>query len=257
MELDLTYEQVRKMMQMVNNIRTHVSDVLLECSSKYLTIFNMDDSHILLVYGRIKGKYCDNFQCDQPTTIGINLKQLYPMLKSVKKDEQTRLFLSRIDDQYQLGIKFSGHRHNGSFYLDNINVNSDFDYKTVTDHLLKLPIQIRLSSKEWRCCLERFQVLDHDAVELKYSQGTLTLAVGHQNCILDIEVTDIIKDESRTTSNFRLDLEKLIQIAKCSLFSDQLVIYFHDSELCPIFFLYSIDQLGFIIYGLSPRNEYI
>lgn len=254
MNCEFNYKQIQSFTKMISAVKDQVTDVMFDCDPKYMTICNMDDSHTVLVYCRFRSKHFDNYQCDKTLNIGVNLKQLHKMLKTIKRNETVTMIILRRNDELVLSMNIKGSKHNCTLYLDNIIVDNELNYKSMTDNISELPVQLRLSSDEWKSCVDRLKTLDFNSIELKYHEGILSLNAGDKGN-LEIEIVDIIKQQSELPIVIRFDIDKLSQISKCSLFSDELVIYFHENELYPTFFLFTVDKIGHIIYGLSSRNE--
>ncbi|KAF8514241.1 proliferating cell nuclear antigen [Hysterangium stoloniferum] len=77
--------------RLLDAIKELVTDANFECNEEGLTLQAMDNSHVALVAVKLEADGFDQYRCDRPMPLGVNLGSLTKVLKCAKDDDMVTL----------------------------------------------------------------------------------------------------------------------------------------------------------------------
>ncbi|CAL1705850.1 unnamed protein product [Somion occarium] len=85
--LEAKLEQAAILKRLLDAIKELVADANFECTEEGITLQAMDNSHVALVSVLLKEDGFEEYRCDRPMPLGVNLTSLTKVLKCAKDDD--------------------------------------------------------------------------------------------------------------------------------------------------------------------------
>ncbi|KAK7694120.1 hypothetical protein QCA50_003696 [Cerrena zonata] len=85
--LEAKLEQAAILKRLLDAIKELVADANFECNEEGIQLQAMDNSHVALVAVQLKEEGFENYRCDRPMPLGVNLTSLTKVLKCAKDDD--------------------------------------------------------------------------------------------------------------------------------------------------------------------------
>jgi proliferating cell nuclear antigen len=96
--------QVTVFRKIIESLKDLVSEVNLDATAEGLSLQAMDSAHVSLVALKINEGAFEDYRCDKPLTLGINLSDFSKILKMAKNDDL--MILSSDENTSSLSIVF-------------------------------------------------------------------------------------------------------------------------------------------------------
>jgi proliferating cell nuclear antigen len=240
-----------------DSIKDLIEDVNIECTPTGLYILSMDTTHNTLVSVHIRHTSFVHYRCDQSIKLGLNLKTLSNMLKSVNNNDTIIIKTHDDSDTANFLVESPGCEKTADFELrlkelsEDVVPMPDNNYNAT----LKLP-----SSEFHRITKDLSSIGDAIAITLttdfvKFSSvghvGSSTITIkANEKKKREEEVSIKIKDTltvGYTSKNFNC-------IAKATTLCSQVTISV--SEELPLIVEYNIEEIGIIKFHLAARYDF-
>lgn len=89
---------------LMDSLSSLLVDTTLQFSSDGIKLIELDNTHIVMIHVRLDARKFEEFYCETPINIGVNIGNLHTLLKTVNSNDTLTLFLSK-DDRNRLGIR--------------------------------------------------------------------------------------------------------------------------------------------------------
>jgi proliferating cell nuclear antigen len=89
---------------LMDSLSSLLVDTTLQFSADGVKIIELDNTHIVMIHVRLDARKFEEFYCETPVNIGVNIGNLHTLLKTVNSSDTLTLFLSN-DDRNRLGIR--------------------------------------------------------------------------------------------------------------------------------------------------------
>jgi len=91
MVLEATLKQAGLLKKVVDSMKDLCKDVNFDCTEKGVQVQSMDSSHVALVSLLLRESAFEEFKCDRPTSLGMNIESLGKILKMCGPSDQLKL----------------------------------------------------------------------------------------------------------------------------------------------------------------------
>ena len=252
----------------IKTVQSGAFRVLVEALKEILTDTNIifdetgikliatDNSHIVLIHMRLLADKFEHFHCLEKTVIGINMNNLYKLIKTMSNNDILTLFIEK-DNPNKLGIK-----------INNIEKNSQTLFKLnlldISDEEIIIPpavfeTELTLPSSDFQKLIRDMTNIGEN-IEIKSIGNTLLL-----NCEGDFANQETILSETQNGLHFSMSskpelpiqgifsLKYLILFTKCTNLCNLIHMYIKNDY--PLIIKYDVANLGDIKLCLSPLAD--
>ena len=249
----------------VKTVQSGAVRILFEALKEILTDTNMvfdetgikliatDNSHIVLIHMKLLADKFEHFHCYEKTSIGINVNNLYKLIKTMSNNDILTFFIEK-ENPNKLGIK-----------INNIEKNSQTLFKLnlldIQNEEINIPpaifeTELTLPSSDFQKIIRDMTNIGEN-IEIKSIGNTLML-----NCEGDFANQETILAETQNGLNFSVSqkvelpiqgvfsLKYLILFTKCTNLCNLIHMYIKNDY--PLIIKYDIANLGEIKLCLSP-----
>lgn len=236
---------------LVEAIKDILTDANLEFDSKGLKIMSMDGTHTILVHLRLQADRFDEFYCPQRHVLGINMINLFKLVKTMSNNESIVLFM-RKSDTTKLGIEIlNGEKQITTHFALNL---IELDVRPISIPPVQFSSVFTMPSTDFQKIIRDMHTLG-EVVEIQSASKELVFRCkgdyAEQETIFSFGQNGITQSKSANEivqGNFFL--KHLVLFTKCtSLCSD---ITLHLKNDYPIIVEYNVAGLGEIKLALAP-----
>jgi len=241
---------VRILVEALKEILTDTNMVFDETGIKLIAT---DNSHIVLIHMKLLADKFEHFHCYEKTSIGINMNNLYKLIKTMSNNDILTFFIEK-ENPNKLGIK-----------INNIEKNSQTLFKLnlldIQNEEINIPpaifeTELTLPSSDFQKIIRDMTNIGEN-IEIKSIGNTLML-----NCEGDFANQETILAETQNGLNFSVSqkvelpiqgvfsLKYLILFTKCTNLCNLIHMYIKNDY--PLIIKYDIANLGEIKLCLSP-----
>jgi len=235
-----------------------VTDTNFDCSASGISLQAMDSSHVSLVSLLLRENGFEDFRCDRPISLGLNLGSMAKILKCAGNDDS--LTLKAEEDADTLSFTFESQKQDklSEFSLKLLDIRGenlgipDTEYKA----LIKMP-----SSEFQRIC--RDLTILGDTVTISVIKESVKFAVSGDLGSGTIQIkqsssVDEKEDDSTTITmkepvSLTFALRYLNFFTKATALSGSVTLSM--SPEAPLVVEYKIEELGWLRFFLAPKIE--
>ena len=262
---------------MVKTVQSGAFRILIEALKEILTDTNLifdksgiklvatDNSQIVLVHMKLLAENFEFFHCEEKTRIGINMMNLFKLIKIMNNNETLSLFVEKCDKN-RLGIKINNNdkKTQTLFKMNLLDISEDelsippakFESELT---LPSIDTQLALPSGDFQKIIRDMSNIGEN-VEIKSVETSLLL-----NCMGDFASQETILLETQEGLNYSknasstepiqgiFSLKYLCLFTKCTNLCNLLHMYIKNDY--PLVIKYDIANLGHIKLCLSPNSE--
>jgi proliferating cell nuclear antigen len=223
----------------------------------------MDSAHVSLVSLQLNENGFEEFRCDKPMTLGINLVDFSKILKmannndivTLKADEENSFLNILFENKGNLLFN-QGSDRSAEFQLNLLTLDTESLGIPDTEY----PTYIRMSSSEFvRLCKDMTQLAD--AVHINVAKegavfsvhgkaGAGKIKLRRNNAEKQEDQIDI-KCEENISAGY--GLQYLNSFAKASSLSGSVCLYL--SSQFPLMIEYAIENMGYLKFYLAPKMD--
>ena len=111
---------------LVEALKDILQDVNIEFDNTGIKVVAMDVSHTVLVHLKLESKNFEHYYCKKKLIIGVNMTNLFKLIKSMSNNDTLTLFVSDVDSN-RLGIKIENCEKNSvtNFKLNLLDLNEE------------------------------------------------------------------------------------------------------------------------------------
>jgi proliferating cell nuclear antigen len=241
---------------LMDSLSSLLVDTTLQFSADGVKLIELDNTHIVMIHVRLDARKFEEFYCETPVNIGVNIGNLHTLLKTVNSSDTLTLFLSN-DDRNRLGIRVENEEKKTSteFKLNLL----DLDAHEYTIPPVAFSAVTVLPSTYFQKIVRDMSYLS-DRVEIKNIGRQLILSCSGNFCqqetiLRDTDEPDVPDDEGEeerdpTVINQGVfSLKYLVMFTKCSSLNPNISLFIR-SEF-PCICMYDM-SLGSVRLCLSP-----
>ena len=227
----------------------------LECSADGIKLLSIDPGRTVLIHLKLDKSSFEDFKCEQPIVLGINLEHFFKIIKNMENSDTLRLFVEK-DNVNRLGIE----RYNKE---ENIN-------NTIYQSLIDIPVQRRdIPSPSFKSVIvmssARFQKICREIsqfsekIEITCISNQLIFKGCNESASQEIRIkpcaNGITFEQNSPDEIIQgvFKLKHLVQFSKCANLSSNIRILIRNDY--PIVLHCDIAGLGFVRLCLAPNAE--
>ena len=227
----------------------------LECSADGIKLLSIDPGRTVLIHLKLDKSSFEDFKCEQPIVLGINLEHFFKIIKNMENSDTLRLFVEK-DNVNRLGIE----RYNKE---ENIN-------NTIYQSLIDIPVQRRdIPSPSFKSVIvmssTRFQKICREIsqfsekIEITCISNQLIFKGCNESASQEIRIkpcaNGITFEQNSPDEIIQgvFKLKHLVQFSKCANLSSNIRILIRNDY--PIVLHCDIAGLGFVRLCLAPNAE--
>ncbi len=240
---------------LVEALKEILTDTNITFDETGIKLMATDNSHIVLIHMKLLSEHFEHFHCDKKTVIGINMNNLFKLIKTMGNNDTLTLFIEK-DNPNKLGIK-----------INNVEKNAQTLFKLnlldISDEEISIPpaifeSELTLPSSDFQKLIRDMTNIGEN-VEIKSIGNTLML-----NCEGDFANQETILSETQNGLNFSLttapelpiqgvfQLKYLLLFTKCTNLCNLIHMYIKNDY--PLIIKYDVANLGDIKLCLSPNT---
>ena len=237
---------------MVEALKELLTDTVLEITESGIKIVTMDNAHIILVHLKLHADKFEYYKCNKPISIGVNMLNLYKIIKTINNNDILSLFIYE-NDLNHLGIKLENAEKNTrtTYKINLLDLNNEtFDIPEVTFNSV-----ITLPSNDFQKITRDMNNLA-DFVEIKNVNNEFILTCNGDFCSQETVLSDndnvqisCEKPDDIIQGNF--SLKYLVLFTKCTNLSNNVELYLKNDY--PLIIKYTVASLGEIKLCLTPQ----
>jgi len=238
---------------LIEALKEILNDTVIEINSDCIKIVTMDNSHIILVHLKLFAEKFEYYTCNKPISIGINMLNLYKIIKTVNNNDVLTLFIYQ-NNLNQLGIKIENMEKNTktTYFLNLLDLNNDqFEIPEVEFNSV-----ITLPSNDFQKLMRDMNNIA-DFVEIKNVDNKFILTCQGDFCSQETVLSDnelvIINSNNNEIIQGNFNLKYLVLFTKCTNLSNTVELYLKNDY--PLIIKYTVASIGSIKLCLSPQTD--
>ena len=242
---------------LIEALKEILTDTNLIIDETGIKLVAMDSTKTVLIYMKLEANKFESFLCEKKMTIGVNMLNLFKLIKTINNTDTLTLFIDK-NDINKLGIKINNHEKNTeTIYKLNL---LDISENEINIPPAEFDTELTLPSSD-------FQKLIRDMINI--GEDTEIKSIGSKlifTCEGDFATQSTMLCETQNGLQFKqnsspeypiqgiFSLKYLILFTKCTNLCNQIQIYIKNDY--PIIIQYAIASLGIIKLCLAPKaNE--
>lgn len=228
-----------------------LTDTVLEVDHTGIRIVAMDVSHVVLVHLKLHSDKFESFHCPQPMQLGVNMLNLYKIIKTISNSDMLTLYVED-GDMNHLGIRIeNGEKNSRTNYKLNL---LDLDGSIITVQPSQFSSVITLMSSDVQKIFRDLNQVS-ELVEIKRIRNDLIFKsykgdfCSQETIISETTVRENPDADEETMNEDQGDiiqglfaLKYLVMFTRCSSLSSTVDILLKNDF--PIIFMYTVSTLG-------------
>lgn len=242
---------------LIEALKELLTDTCIEFDNTGMKIITMDNSKVVLVHLKLEASKFEYFYCENRINIGVNMLNLYKLIRSVNSNDILTLFVDS-NDINSLGIKIeNGEKNTRTIYKLNL---LDLDMPKISIDPVDFNSVITLPSIDFqKICRDMNNIAD--LVEIKNIGSQLILSCKGDFCSQETIISDT--DNGNTVQNINgsneilqgvFKLNFLVLFTKCTNLSSTVEIFLKNDY--PLVIRYSVASLGSVKIALAPASNF-
>jgi proliferating cell nuclear antigen len=235
-----------------------LKDILTDCNftidSSGIKLIATDNSHNVLIHMKLLAENFDYYQCSQPTVIGVNMTNLFKLIKTMGNSDILTLFLEK-NNTNLLGIQINNKEKSLQtiYKLNLLDINNE----NITIPDATFETALTLPSSDFQKIIRDMMNIG-ELIEIKSVGSELIM-----NCQGDFACQETSLCETNNGLQFSqispaekpiqgiYSLKYLLLFTKCTNMCNQIHIYIKNDY--PLVITYSVANLGDIKLCLAPN----
>jgi len=239
---------------LIEALKEILNDTVIEINHDCIKIVTMDNSHIILVHLKLSADKFEHYSCTKPISIGINMLNLYKIIKTVNNNDILTLFVNE-NNLNHLGIKIENMDKNTktTYFLNLLDLNNEqFDIPEVQFNSV-----ITLPSNDFQKLMRDMNNIA-DYVEIKNVDNKFILSCEGDFCnqetvLSDTDLVIINNGDPNDIIQGNFNLKYLVLFTKCTNLSNNVELFLRNDY--PLIIKYNVASLGEVKLCLSPQSE--
>jgi len=243
---------------LIESLKQILVETNIECSPDGIRIVAMDESHTTLVRVFLQHDKFNEYYCPAPITIGVDLGQLFSLLKTMTQSEILTFYIRDGNDN-ELGIVIESPEKGevSCYQLKLLELNPEsYEIPQQEYHFIT-----NMSSAGFQKICRNMRNIGAERMDIKRHKEQLIF-----RCEGEYASQETIKTPGAQGSNLQFlktmegemyagtfMLEKLIEFTKCTSLGGTVTILMQND--LPLIFIYPVGDIGDITLCLAPLEE--
>ena len=219
----------------------------LECSENGVRLIKVNHNGSLLIHLKLLSENFEKYHCSRPITLGLNLEEIFKIIKLVENSETLKLYVSN-DNVNKISIQ----RYNKEENIVNTKSLALYDIASLQRNLPEIEFDnviIMPSQRFQKICREYYQF--SDKVEIISNNNVLYFKSDGDRVTQDLSICEsddgIIFEKVNTKDTiFRgvFSLKYLVKFAKCANLCANITLHLKND--CPLIIECEMKEFGLI-----------
>ena len=241
---------------LIEALKEILTDANLIVDETGIKLVAMDSTKSVLIYMKLNSEKFESFYCKEKISIGINMFNLYKLIKTINTSDTLSFFIHK-NDTNKLGIKLNNNEKNTeTIYKLNL---LDISQEEINIPPAEFDSELTMPSQDFQKLI-RDMVNISTETEIKSSGNTLIFSCqgdfASQTTILGetqngLQFIHNLSDEYLVQGIF--SLKYLLLFIKCTNLCNQIQLYIKNDY--PLIIQYTIASLGIIKLCLAPKID--
>jgi len=220
-----------------------------------IKLIAMDSTHSVLIHLKLEAQNFEFFNCNTPITIGLNMLNLFKLIKTMTNSETLTLFIEK-NNENQLGIIIHNSEKNSqtTYKLNLLDIQED----EISIPPAEFETELTLPSCDFQKIIRDMINIGED-IEITSIGNQLKLICNgefaHQETVLG-ETTNGLKFSTTQSPELPIQgvfsLKYLLLFTKCTNLCNQIQFYIKNDY--PLVIKYAVASLGSIKLCLAPNT---
>lgn len=238
---------------LVEALKELLTDTCIDFDETGMKIVSMDNSHIVLVHLKLDAPKFEYFHCENKLTIGVNMLNLYKLIRTINSNDTLTLFIET-DDLNHLGIKIeNGEKNTRTTYKLNL---LDLDNPKISVNPADFNYEIMLQSADFqKICRDMSNIAE--VVEIKNVGNQLILSCKGDFCSQETVLADTENNSCSKNNNEIVqgvfNLKYLVLFTKCTNLCSTVELFLKNDY--PLLIRYMVASLGEVKLCLAPQSQ--
>ena len=241
---------------LIEALKEILTDGNITVDSNGIKLIAMDSTHSVLIHLKLEAQNFEYFKCNNPITIGLNMLNLFKLIKTMTNSETLTLFIEK-NNENQLGIIIHNSEKNSqTTYKLNL---LDIENKELNIPPAEFDTELTFPSSDFQKII-RDMINISDKIDIKSIGNKLVLSCNgdfaSQETVLG-ETDNGVQFTSCKSSEYPIQglysLKYLILFTKCTNLCNIINIYIKNDY--PLIIKYNIASIGDIKLCLSPLTN--
>lgn len=237
---------------LIEALKELLTDTCIDFDENGMKIVSLDNSHVVLVHLKLDAQKFEYFQCNNKVTIGVNMLNLFKLIRTINSNDTLTLFIES-DDMNHLGIKIeNGEKNTKTTYKLNL---LDLDNPKITINPADFNYEIMLQSADFqKICRDMSNIAE--VVEIKNIGNQLILSCKGDFCSQETVLAD--NDNTCNKNNNEIvqgifNLKYLVLFTKCTNLCNTVELFLKNDY--PLLLRYMVASLGEVKLCLAPQSQ--
>jgi proliferating cell nuclear antigen len=236
---------------LIEALKELLTDTAIEISPKGLKIVTMDNSHVVLVHMILHGEKFEQFYCETPRVIGINMLNFYKIIKTINTNDTLTLFMESNDiNHLHVRIDKQDKDTSSTYKLNTIDIN----YERISIPATEFTTVITLPASDFqKICRDMSNIAD--SIDITKVSNKLLMSCTGDFCTQETVITSdtMIETDGDDTEIIQgvYNIKYLVLFTKCTNLSNTVEIYLKNDY--PLIVKYTVASLGDIKLCVSPQ----
>lgn len=236
---------------LVEGLKDILNDVNLKIDKEGLQIITIDGKKITIVHLKLIAESFEYFYCKSPIELGINMKHLYALLRTVGNNDVITMNVLR-DDITRLNIVIENKEKNvrDISKLKLLDINEAI-YKIPNiefDSVIKMP-----SNDFQKICKDLNNISDIVTISNEDNKFKMSVEgdIGQKEIVIGENVNVVVNKLSNNNVKGKFDLKYLLLFVKSSNLCSTIELFLKKDN--PLVLIYSVASLGSLKFVLAPK----
>lgn len=240
---------------LVEALKDILTDTNITFDETGLKLIATDNSHTVLIHMKLKSEKFESFHCPQKTIVGVNMNNMYKLLKTMVNNDILTIFIEK-DEPNRLGFRINNVEKNSqtTFRMNLLDISSE----EIVVPPVTFETELTFPSQEFQK-LVRDMTNIGETIDIK-SVGTHLML----DCEGDFAKQETVLSETQDGLSFSLtakpetpiqgtfSLKYLLLFTKCTNLCNLIHMYIKNDY--PLIIKYDVANLGDIKLCLSPNT---
>lgn len=219
----------------------------LECSENGIRLINCNVNRTLLIHLKLKSSSFEKYYCDKPVNLGLNLEEIFKIIKLVENNETLKLYVSN-DDVNRLSVE----RYNKEENINNTKSLVLYDINSLQRNIPSIEFDnviIMPSQRFQKICREFFTF--SDKVEIISNNNTLYFKSEGERVKQELSICEthdgvVFEKSGDKNTIFRgvFNLKYLVKFSKCANLCTNVTLHLKND--CPLIIECEMNNFGVI-----------
>lgn len=244
--------------QIFSAIKDQVRESLIKIDKEKLSLSQKDLADSVAIKLTLYAENFEAYYCQEPLCIGIDVVNFAKILKCLSNKDILTLYvenvhvMGNIEQRFCLRVDDSKANETTKYIIQTIDINDDIDFDISTSN--KLAIQMETSSLH--TIITKLKTAQDsksqksDYVNIIYTNSILCFSTNN----IELKKKNIVvlnQKQSNLIFNINVNIQKLIELCKCSQISKMVTIYLENNA--PLTLEYNVGNLGKLYIKIAPR----